>query len=1395
MATALRIIGALVLCMQVLFSTADGRVMINEFMTVNTGILPDLWDFDDFPDWIELYNDSSEAVDLSDYYLTDNFNNPARWNFPSGTGISADGYLLVFADGYDVASGTDTVRPYYPYDLSFRTRNLHTNFKLSGSGEMIALSRGTNGKMELVDTVVFPQLLSDVSMGRNPDDSLRWSRYDEPTPGTANTTMPKTVFTYAPAVSFSVAGGFYDEAQTVALSNSSDLPMYYTTNGAAPTSGSNRYSSPISVEATTVLRARCIDSTLLAGPVETGTYFIGEKQRSLMVVSIVADSSFLWDSAIGIYTNSLKGKEIPASLEFLEAGGTPAVTVRAGISPGSLTSYMSPQKPLQVSLKGKYGDDFIVYQLFRKPIASFSRIRFRNSGDAWATNLIADGLVEAMCDGQLNNATQAYRPVVIYLNGKYWGIQDMREQFDEQFFTSNFNVDPTTLNDVGTTILPPAPGHEGWEVSEGAWDDYRNLMSLVKSADMADPATFGKIEALMDVNSFIDFICAEDYAVNVSWGHNIELWRVENSRWRWLLTDFDRAFISSKLAINLFTNGGGGISGALMPKDTLFTTLINNPEFKRRFLQRFAAHLGSTFHPERMGSIIDSIAGILEPEMADHIDRWKDDEGIPSVEAWQSEVESLKEFTDERPKIVFAQLEALFAPAGTALLSVSLSPKGTGAVLANGVPMCIGTDSMTFFKDVPLRLKAVPAPGYAFVRWDSDHTSDTLSLMLDGDAELTAVFEKAGGHTVPAVISADTTFDKTDYPYVVAEDVSVEKGATLTIGEGVTIAMASGTGLYVKGQLLVGGTEEHPVRIMPDSANGAADWGAICFDDADDTCILEYTVITGTTLGRDALNHKAGINGNNSQVVMDHLTMSNIIYPLYFEGGSTVLRNSSITIDHICNGGIHIGRGGAIVENNVWVSTGKTINTDAVDIKGVDGGIVRGNRIFNFNGFNSDGIDLGEHATNILVEGNYIYGNRDKGISVGGKSTCTVKNNIVVACDLGIGVKDSGSYAELDHNTFVRNNTGIAVYEKVFPRGGGKVTARNTIISASRVASVFADARSELEITYSLSDMDIIPGEGNLIGDPMFTDPMGNNFQVDEQSICIGAGTPDGSAGTGSDIGALYHYDSDDFPLPITGRYRPPALVINEIMHKDRTNDSLLDWIELYNPGPTVQIDGWQLSDGNLDRIFVFPVETVVDSGGYLVVCRDTSRFHRLYPTIKPVAGDFPFGLGVAERIVLADSTGWVITSVRYRDGVPWTDGANGKGPTLECIDPCNVNYLPGNWGVSEKTGGTPGARNSVYSASVRPGVTLRKPAGVVFRAYPNPFSTFTRITFSLPQKGHVTVELFSIDGRKIATLVNGIMEQGGHRIPWMAQGYASGMYLCMVKAERFSRTMKLFVQ
>ncbi|HEX2955194.1 MAG TPA: right-handed parallel beta-helix repeat-containing protein, partial [Chitinispirillaceae bacterium] len=591
----------------------------------------------------------------------------------------------------------------------------------------------------------------------------------------------------------------------------------------------------------------------------------------------------------------------------------------------------------------------------------------------------------------------------------------------------------------------------------------------------------------------------------------------------------------------ILVNGGRGLSKSLVNQDTLFSKLLNNSGFKSHFVQRFAAHLNSTFKPSRMSSLIDSITEILTPEMEEYVSKWKSDGGIRSVSSWKTSVDSVKKFMEERGQYVFEHLSSSkFTNAGTAELTINLSNPDGGEIHINQVRMSQGLSAMTFFKSIPLQMKAVAKPGYVFAGWSEGGSEDSITLTLTGNKTIEAKFEKAQDHPVPSSITENTKLNLTDHPYVTDGDIFVAKGATLTIEKGVTLLMPQDADIDINGRLLINGTSDAPVKIKTNNIAGATNWGAINFNNVADTCKLTYVEISGTTLGDDALNERGGINGNNSNVVMDHLTITDVIYPFYFEGGSTVLRNSSIIIDHICNGGIHIGRGGAIVENNYWISTGKTINTDAIDIKGVENGIIRGNRLYNFNGFNSDGIDLGEGAKNILVEGNYIFGNRDKGISCGGASTCIVRNNIVVACDLGIGIKDEGSKAELDHNTFVRNRIAVAVYTKVFGRGGGTAVVKNCILSVSKGASFYKDEFSSITLSYCISDKDILPGTGNLFGDPKFTDILNNNFQLAGNSPCLNTGDPSSpkdNDGTVTEIGAQYTFSKDDFPSSIAAPY------------------------------------------------------------------------------------------------------------------------------------------------------------------------------------------------------------------------------------------------------------------
>ena len=152
---------------RVAISTATNTpVVINEFMASNTSTLADPQG--EYDDWIELHNVTDEVVDLTGRYLSDEPNHPRKWQFPPGTTIPAEGYLLVWADEDGSA-----------------TPGLHASFKLSASGEEIFLADTDEHLNAVLDSIVFPAQTTDRSYGRSSTDADVWLIM-EPTPGAPN---------------------------------------------------------------------------------------------------------------------------------------------------------------------------------------------------------------------------------------------------------------------------------------------------------------------------------------------------------------------------------------------------------------------------------------------------------------------------------------------------------------------------------------------------------------------------------------------------------------------------------------------------------------------------------------------------------------------------------------------------------------------------------------------------------------------------------------------------------------------------------------------------------------------------------------------------------------------------------------------------------------------------------------------------------------------------------------------------------------------------------------------------------------------------------------------------------------------------------------------------------
>jgi parallel beta-helix repeat protein len=399
--------------------------------------------------------------------------------------------------------------------------------------------------------------------------------------------------------------------------------------------------------------------------------------------------------------------------------------------------------------------------------------------------------------------------------------------------------------------------------------------------------------------------------------------------------------------------------------------------------------------------------------------------------------------------------------------------------------------------------------------------------------------------------------------------------------------------LRVLGSLNINATAENPVYFK--GWNGAR-WGAISFEESSTPSSLSHVIIRGATKGHDATIYSSAVSGHNTDVTLDFLDIAESEGPVYILGGKGTIRDGRFHNPYTGDE-VHIKKASALVQRCVFLGNNAP-DTDAIDFDGVVNGVIDSCRIYRFRGSNSDGIDLGEGSSNLLIENNLIYYNSDKGVSVGQGSTATIRNNLIVGCVLGVGIKDAGSTAIIDQNTFADCATGVAVYEKNFGDGGGTAQISNTIISKSSAPPVTVDGFSTLTAAYSLSDTTALPGPGNLLVDPQFVDVAALNFELKATSPAIDAGDPAHAKdddGTRVDIGARHTHDPSDYPYTIQ-----QTVVVNELLANSGSGS---DWIELHNRTQSaIDISGWFLSDDGADLMkYRIPKGTVLAADGYVV--------------------------------------------------------------------------------------------------------------------------------------------------------------------------------------------------
>jgi hypothetical protein len=661
--------------------------------------------------------------------------------------------------------------PFSDLPLAF----LHTNFKIDADGETITL---TKPDKTIIDQVESGNIPTDVSCGRQPDGSVNFYFFAQPTPGAANTSAGYLAATADPE--FSLKGGFYQTAITLSLStNSNNAAIYYTLDGSEPTTKSNLYTQPITISSTKVVRAKAFGANLLPSKTVTHTYFIN-KSHQVPVLSIVTSPGNFFDIDTGIYVlgrtyenqnpyfgaNFWEDWERPVHLEFFELGGKLGFSQDAGVKIAGAWSRANPQKPFSLYARRKYGASSFKYPLFpHRPFDEYEAFMLKNGGNDWGRTFFSDAMMHSLLEGQ-DLEIMAFRPCVVYLNGEYWGIYNLREKQNEHYLSQYFRVDPDSVD-----LL-----ENNQNVICGSGSHYAALINFIETNNLEQSETYEYVKTQLDVDNFITYMVAEIYFDNRDWpGNNIKYWRPQNptGRWRWLLFDVDWGF-----GLNAYDPGGGydyntlafatAVNGPDWPNPPwstlLLRKLLTNRTFRDAFINRFADYLNTIFQPAVVLEKIREIQAWYEPEIPAMIQKWgrtypewggTNCIWYTSINDWKSFVQVLANFGKNRIPYMQAHITSQFGLSGIAFLQINVSPAKSGQVKVNTVTVPHYPWQGSYFKGVPITIRSIAGQQYEFDHWEglNNSFSPTIELSLSANGALTAVFRLKASNSYPVVIN------------------------------------------------------------------------------------------------------------------------------------------------------------------------------------------------------------------------------------------------------------------------------------------------------------------------------------------------------------------------------------------------------------------------------------------------------------------------------------------------------------------------------------------------------------------------------------------------------------------------------------------------------------------
>ncbi len=679
-----------------------GQLRINEASNANgtTVVLPS----GATPDWIEIYNMSSLPADIAGYGLSDKRTIPLKWVFPAQI-ITGNQFFMAYPD----------------------------NFSIASHGEIIYLS-DPNGT--IIDSLMVLDLEPNMSIGKFPDGGVNTTIFTNPTPNASNNSSVYYLGYEEPAT-ISTEGGVFPGSISINVINNStnNGVLRYTINGRNPTVNSPVLASGLNLSVNCVLRVTCFpsaSSNLLPSQMVTETYLFQE-HFTLPIVSLTIDSLDLYGGN-GIFDNWWTDWRKPCDVAYFDVNGVKQFQTRASVKPdgGAGGSRSNPQHSVTIEpAHSVYGEGVPVHYpiIPEKPfIQDYYALYIRNGSNYWNQYPQKDATFERIMRKSHANS-QAYTPAIVFLNGNYFGVYELREKANEGYFENNYGNDRDSLDLLSVSYFY---GAGVLRTVKGSDSSFYNMRDLIMTADPNAPNYFDLCHQKLDLYNFTDYLVGENWFGNSDWIYNnmkMARTRTYDNKWRFFLQDLEWGLGGwTDYNSNLFDYFRYG--NQPNPFWDIYNGLVHNTNFKNYFVNRFADLMNTTFQNDYYKPIVDSMYTQLLPEMPRHFQLWTGDVAGGMNNYNYIHTMHLAQFNN-RNAVVRNQIVNEFALVKKVNVNLDVFPANAGYIkISTIVPETLPWTGV-YFDGVPVKITAVANPGYTFQHWEANLTIPSASLLQE----------------------------------------------------------------------------------------------------------------------------------------------------------------------------------------------------------------------------------------------------------------------------------------------------------------------------------------------------------------------------------------------------------------------------------------------------------------------------------------------------------------------------------------------------------------------------------------------------------------------------------------------------------------------------------------